>query len=107
MTILAAIMRLLGCHEPKAPDSVDVEAMLDKRAEAYHARGGINLDWRHSLEDMMKALDMGHDAEARRELAAELGCPYAPGSADANEWTRRELMRRVQLNGGKVPDELL
>lgn len=109
MTILHRILELLGCEKPVPPDSVDIVALMDAKADAYHAREGQGLDWRHSLRDLMKALDMGDEPADRRELYHDLDGPrlYVPGSASANEWARKALMRRVADNGGKVPDELL
>src|SRR4051812_18218805 len=47
---------------------VDVEAVLRERA----AKKGEPLDWRHSIVDLMKALDLDSSLAARKQLAQEL-----------------------------------
>lgn len=104
--------RILQQFNPKWPEptaSIDVVAIMDAKARDYQARYGQKLDWRHSLEDTMKALGLGDDAQDRIALADHLKCPdrYAPGSAAANEWTRKALLGSIREHGGTVPDELL
>lgn len=107
MTILARILAALGVREP-VPQPVDIEPMLDDLARAYHDKRGINLDWRHSVVDLMDALGMDSGIDARRDLARELGYPGNIQSTGAmNVWLHREIMRRVAENGGKVPSELM
>jgi 3-oxoacyl-ACP reductase-like protein len=82
---------------------VDVEEVLSGLA----ARSPQRLDWRHSIVDLMKLLDLDSSLAARKELAGELG--YAgrlDGSAEMNLWLHRAVMRRLAENGGRVPDEL-
>ena len=50
---------------------VDVEEIL----EGMKARKKQELDWRHSIVDLMKLLDLDSSLAARKELATELGCP--------------------------------
>eukprot|EP01035_Chromulina_nebulosa_P034974 gene34975-46991_t len=54
---------------PVAPmDSVDVAAILDKAVAAK----GEKLEWKTSIVDLMKALDIDSSLTARKELAKEL-----------------------------------
>ena len=54
---------------PAAPaQSVDVAPILDKAVEAK----GEKLEWRTSIVDLMKALDIDSSLAARKELAKEL-----------------------------------
>lgn len=87
----------------KTPTQVDVAAVLD----AAVARKGQKLDWRHSIVDLMKALDLDSSLGARKELAKELG--YTGDTSDSaamNIWLHQQLMQKLKDNGGKVPADL-
>ena len=85
------------------PPTVDVAAMLDQAV----AKKGQKLDWRHSIVDLMKALDLDSSLGARKELAKELNYTGDTGdSATMNMWLHKELMKKLADNGGKVPPEL-
>ncbi len=87
----------------KAPAVVDVAAVLD----AAVAAKGQQLDWRHSIVDLMKALDLDSSLGARKELAAELAfAGDTSDSASMNIWLHKQLMKKLADNGGKVPAEL-
>src|SRR5262249_19941795 len=49
--------------------TVDVAPILDKAVAAKHEK----LEWRTSIVDLMKALDIDSSLAARKELAKELG----------------------------------
>jgi len=85
--------------------AVDVEAVLEAAVKAK----GIKLNWRESIVDLMKALDLDSSLAARKELAAELkySGPHADGSAEKNIWLHKTLMKTLAENGGKIPKELL
>jgi nucleoid-associated protein YgaU len=87
----------------KAP--VDVEAILEAAVKAK----GIKLNWRTSIVDLLKALDLDSSLTARKELAAELKYTGtdADGSAEKNIWLHKTLMKTLAENGGKIPNELL
>jgi hypothetical protein len=83
---------------------VDVAAVLDAAVKA----NGQKLDWRHSIVDMMKALDLDSSLSNRKELAAELH--YTGDTSDSarmNMWLHKALMKKLAENGGKVPADLL
>jgi hypothetical protein len=84
---------------------VDVEAILENAVKAK----GIKLNWRESIVDLMKALDLDSSLAARKELAADLKYAgnYPDGSAEKNIWLHKELMKTLAENGGKIPKELL
>jgi hypothetical protein len=91
---------------PKAPaEPVDVEAILEAAVKAK----GIKLNWRVSIVDLMKALDLDSSLAARKELAADLKYTGtdADGSAEKNIWLHKALMKTLAENGGKIPKELL
>ncbi|GHD14770.1 DUF3597 domain-containing protein [Tianweitania populi] len=82
---------------------VDVSAIL----EAAVAKKGEKLDWRHSIVDMMKALDLDSSLTNRKELAKELNYTGDTNdSATMNIWLHKALMKKLAANGGKVPAEL-
>ena len=87
-----------------AAQPVDVEAVL----EGISARkGNPNLNWRTSIVDLMKLLDLDSSLDNRRELATELGYTGEKnGSAEMNIWLHKALMRELEKSGGKVPASL-
>lgn len=79
---------------------VDVAGILDKAAE----QNGQQLDWRNSVEDLLRVLGADPSLNARAELADELG--YPGEKSDLNEmdvWLRKALLYALSENGGKVP----
>ena len=89
---------------PEPMAEVDVVAML----EGWAAQTPQKLNWRTSIVDLMKLLNMDSSFAARKELAAELGCPadYMQDSAKMNVWLHKEVLRQIAQNGGNVPAEL-
>jgi hypothetical protein len=90
---------------PAPVSPVDVAAQLEQRAAANPEK----LNWRTSIVDLLKLLDMDSSLTARKALAAELGCPadLMGDSAKMNMWLHKTVLARVAANGGKVPQELL
>ena len=88
-----------------APPTVDVTAMLEQKAAANAQK----LNWRTSIVDLLKLLDLDSSLQARKELATELKCPpeLMEDSAKMNTWLHKALMQKLAANGGKVPAELL
>ncbi|MEO0031952.1 MAG: hypothetical protein RIS94_1710 [Pseudomonadota bacterium] len=86
--------------QPRLSD-VDVESSLTALAQ------GHNLDWRHSIVDLMKLLGIDPGLANREDLARELGYTGAlDGSAEMNLWLHKAVMRKLAENGGKVPADL-
>jgi len=82
---------------------VDVEAVLTGLA----AKKGQKLDWRKSIVDLMKLLDLDSSLEARKELAKELNYTGDTNdSASMNVWLHKQVMTKLAASGGKVPDDL-
>ena len=90
---------------PKAVAVVDVVAQLEQRAAATTQ----DLNWRTSIVDLLKLLDIDSSLSARKELATELGCPseLMGDSAKMNVWLHKTVLERIAANGGNVPKELL
>jgi 3-oxoacyl-ACP reductase-like protein len=89
---------------PKAVGQpVDVEAVLD----ALDEKNPEELDWRHSIVDLMKLLGLDSSHAARLELAKELHYTgNTQDSAAMNIWLHAQVMTKFAENGGKVPDDL-
>ena len=83
--------------------AVDVEAVLT--ALASKKGGGGN--WRTSIVDLLKLLDLDSSLTARKQLAQELDVHVgADGTAEENERLHKAVMQKLAENGGKVPDSL-
>jgi hypothetical protein len=82
---------------------VDVEAVVGGMA----AKKKEKLDWRRSIVDLMKVLDLDSSLTSRKQLAQELGYKgELNGSAEMNIWLHKQVMIKLAQNGGKVPAEL-
>jgi hypothetical protein len=82
---------------------VDVAAILDSLAKKNRQK----LNWRASIVDLMKLLDLDSSQAARKKLAQELH--YSGDmkeSAKMNVWLQKQVMIKLAENGGTVPDEL-
>ena len=84
---------------------VDVVAQLEQRAAANPQK----LNWRTSIVDLLKLLEIDSSFAARKELATELGCPaeLMGDSAKMNMWLHKTVLARIAANGGNVPRDLL
>ena len=92
-----------GGSSSAAAATVDVAPILDKAVAAK----GEKLEWRTSIVDLMKALDIDSSFAARKDLAKELG--YAGDSNDSasmNIWLHKQVMTKLAANGGKLPPEI-
>lgn len=83
--------------------NVDVAPILDKAVAAK----GEKLEWKTSIVDLMKALDIDSSLSARKELAKELG--YSGDTNDSstmNIWLHKQVMAKLAANGGKLPADI-
>jgi hypothetical protein len=93
----------VSTQAPAPLQNVDVDAVLANMAK--QKGGGGN--YRESIVDLLKLLDLDSSLDARRELAQELGVNAgAHGSAEQNIALQKAVMRKLAENGGKVPDSL-
>ena len=90
---------------PVAIPVVDVVARLEKLAAANPQK----LNWKTSIVDLLKLLDIESSFAARKELATELQCPaeLMGDSAKMNMWLHKTVLKKIADNGGNVPKELL
>jgi hypothetical protein len=86
---------------PTSP--VDVAAIMDDLA----GKATQTLDWRKSIVDLMKLINLDSSLTARKELAQELHYSGDMNdSATMNIWLHKQVMVMLAENGGKVPEEL-
>jgi hypothetical protein len=98
----AAAAPAAAASAPKL-QSVDVEAVLTELA----AKKGGGGNWRTSIVDLLKLLDLDSSLAARKELASELNVRAgADGSAEQNIALQKAVMAKLAENGGKVPASL-
>lgn len=93
-----------GAAPSAAPAAtVDVAAIVDKLVAAQKEK----LEWRTSIVDLMKALDIDSSLAARKDLAKELGYSGDTNdSASMNVWLHKQVMSKLAANGGKLPPEI-
>jgi hypothetical protein len=102
---IAAAKAAAAAATPVKQEPVDVEKIVEAAVKAK----GVPSNWRVSIVDLLKALDLKSDFATRKELAAELkysGAEYT-GTAEQNIWMHKEVMKALAENGGKVPKELM
>ena len=84
--------------------SVDVPAILDDLA----TKNSEKLDWKKSIVDLLKLVDMDSSLSARKQLATELHYSGDENdSATMNVWLHKQVLREMSEHGGKIPRELL
>ena len=82
---------------------VDVEVVLVDLA----SKNAEKLNWRTSIVDLKKRLQLDSSLASRKELAQELHFTGDTNdSASMNIWLHRQVMIKLAENGGKVPEEL-
>ncbi len=82
---------------------VDVQQVLSDLAQ----KRSENLNWRTSIVDLMKLLDLDSSLAARKQLATELHYSGDMNdSAAMNVWLQKQVMTKLAENGGKVPEDL-
>lgn len=88
---------------PAAMQEVDVEAILDDMSK----KSSQKLNWRTSIVDLLKLLDIDSSLQARKDLARELNYSGSTeDSASMNIWLHKQVMTKLAQNGGKVPADL-
>ncbi|HEY8278282.1 MAG TPA: DUF3597 domain-containing protein [Bdellovibrionota bacterium] len=88
---------------PAANQPVDVVAVVTAMAAKKNER----LNWRSSIVDLLKVLDLDSSLAARIALAKELH--YSGNTSDTaamNIWLHAQVMKKLEENGGVIPKEL-
>ncbi len=99
-----ALQGKLGAdNKPQPMAMVDVMSKLEAMA------AGTGLNWRQSIVDLLKVLDIDSSYQARKALAEELGCPpeFMSDSAKMNTWLHKTVLKKIAENGGNIPQDLL
>ena len=88
---------------PVAMSEVDVVEKLEQMGK------GSGLNWKTSIVDLLKMLEIDSSREARNELAEELGVPaeLKSDSAKMNVWLHKAVLKKIAENGGNIPQSLL
>ena len=103
-TAAAAAAAMAAAPPVQALSAVDLVALMESKAVA----AGQKLNWRTSIVDLMKLLNLDSSLAARKELATELGYTGDMNdSATMNIWLHKQVMKKVAENGGTVPADLL
>jgi hypothetical protein len=80
-----------------------VDAVL---AQLAASKGGGG-NYKTSIVDLLKMLDLDSSLAARKELAQELNVHAgADGSAEQNIALSKAVMKKLAENGGKVPETM-
>ena len=83
--------------------SVDVGQVLSDMA----AKKDENLNYKQSIVDLLKLLDLDSSLTARKQLADELHYTGdKEDSATMNVWLHKQVVQKLAENGGKVPADM-
>lgn len=94
---------------PSGPRPIEVVDVVDK-LEKMAAASKQKLNWKVSIVDLLKLLELDSSLKARKELAQELGCPPDKIGGDysqMNIWLHKTVLQKLADNGGNIPRELL
>lgn len=83
----------LETYLPNASPVGDVSGSLNKKK-------GANMDWRKSVVDLMKILNIDHSEANRSKMAKDYGWD---GKENMNDFLRKEIMKRLQTGEIKIP----
>ena len=93
-----------GAAAPRPMAREQLEAKIQKIADDT---GRKNYNWKQSIVDLMKLLDLDSSLDSRKQLAQELGYTgRLDGSAEMNVWLHKQVMAKLMASGGVVPDSL-
>ena len=102
----AEIAKKFGAGKPAAVEVVDVMAKLEMMAKANPQK----LNWKTSIVDLLKLLDLPADLASLKEMAVELGCPKEKIGGDysaMNIWLHKTVLQKIAENGGNIPSAWL
>lgn len=91
---------IVEASQPEQITVINVENSLDSMP------GADRLNWRTSIVDLMKLINVDSDYESRKALAGEMGRTDYSGSAEDNIWLHQRVMQELAANGGEVPASL-
>ena len=96
-------------RKPTASKATAPMEMVDVMSKLESMGKGSGLNWKTSIVDLLKVLDIDSSLTSRKELAKELACPVdlMDDSAKMNTWLHKAVLKEVAKNGGNVPQDLL
>ncbi|KAF2188618.1 hypothetical protein K469DRAFT_83908 [Zopfia rhizophila CBS 207.26] len=95
-----AALRNIRFHRPNCLEQADFEARLKIMSQ----RLAMTLNWRESIVDLLKLLNLDSSLGARKCLARELGVAAGPhGSFEQNVALRNTVLKHLAGNEGRVP----
>ncbi len=109
-TRVASSSPLGGGAAPAAPVSTPVAQQVDIEAvmKDFEASSKQKLNWRTSIVDLLKLLDIDSSLDNRKALAKELGYTGDMNdSASMNVWLHKQVLRKLQESGGRIPASLI
>ncbi len=89
--------------------SVAAKPITNAEVQAQIAKipNASKYNWKVSIVDLMKLLNLDSSLDARKQLAKELGYTgELTGSAEMNVWLHKQVMTKLAESGGQVPDSL-
>jgi hypothetical protein len=94
---------------PAAPPAAAAPVDVNFKLELMAAHNPQTLNWKTSIVDLLKLLNLDSSFGARKALATELGCPadLMGDSAKMNVWLHKAVLKKLVEHGGTVPPELL
>lgn len=108
-TVKAPNEKVLGYPAPAKPAAIPVVDVVSK-LEGMAKVNPEKLNWKVSIVDLLKLLDLDSSLNARKELATELGCPANLMGGDysqMNVWLHKTVLQKIAENGGNIPASLL
>lgn len=107
---MSAFSKLVAriCDRPEGHPvlGVDFAEHLDSLAKAHPDMP----EWRRSISDLLRTVDLDPSYGARKKLAIELGYTQdlidTKGSPEMNLWLLAEVMKRLSDAGAKVPQNI-
>jgi Domain of unknown function (DUF3597) len=94
-------------QQPSAAIQPLQDVDVDKVLKDLAAKKGGGGNYRESIVDLLKLLDLDSSLDSRKQLATELGVNAgAPGTAEQNIALQKAVLRKWAENGGKVPDSM-
>jgi hypothetical protein len=106
----AAAAEAPAANQPATDPATTIAAVdVVTKLEGLAASSAEKLNWKVSIVDLLKLLALDSSLTARKELAAELGCPAQAmnDSAQMNLWLHKTVLQKLAQNGGNIPQELL
>ena len=94
---ISIAIQALVAGKPFNQENVEA-ALTDEATRRLRGDRANSLDWRHSMVDFLKILNLDNSWQARRDLAQNMGYTGALTKEDSfvmNMWLHREIFNRL------------